>query len=538
MHRQRRKSKNLVIILALIVACLYVGYSLITSNLQVRTSLDIGKTSFDVHFENVEVDAKSIIETLPIVSDNKTNITMNITLTQPGDSYIVNANIVNAGTLDAVLNSISVGGVPEEYKDYIDYKILYYFDNTEPKANDLLYAGNDEPIYITIKYNYSEESDSSILLNQEISLNLSLDIEYIPKPKEGTFNQRPFNLYKRMSTMASLDNEKSKYVENENGIDFSKISSDTNGKGIYTVSSTINEEYPINYYRGDVNNNLIANNYCWKIVRTTETGGIRIIYNGSPNEDGTCKQYDGTALNNEFNQYSSNEEDNAYVGYKFGETSASSYEDTHKNTNNSKMYESLSDYISEGNEIWGNAYSEKQLYYYESFFRKSVLEYSDFCFDRTISEDNTPIDLSGEFNNLGYGKNNTVYSGYTRASEKFTPTITCSRNDDILTSNVGGLTLDEAMYAGMLWNEANDNCYLKKENTYWLITPIAFDNDAYIAVIDQGTLTYKKANEKNYIYPVVNLNNTTMIYKGDGSLENPYIVHDSAIYKGMGSIAE
>ena len=41
-------------------------------------------------------------------------------------------------------------------------------------------------------------------------------------------------------------------------------------------------------YLQNTNNNVIFGNYCWKIVRTTNTGGIKLIYNGVPSSDGSC----------------------------------------------------------------------------------------------------------------------------------------------------------------------------------------------------------------------------------------------------------
>ena len=47
-----------------------------------------------------------------------------------------------------------------------------------------------------------------------------------------------------------------------------KKTTDENGKDVY-------------YYAGNVtNNNLVFNNYCWKMVRTTETDGVKLLYNG------------------------------------------------------------------------------------------------------------------------------------------------------------------------------------------------------------------------------------------------------------------
>ena len=61
-----------------------------------------------------------------------------------------------------------------------------------------------------------------------------------------------------------------------------------NGNGVNIRSGTENNSHPIYYYRGEVSdNNVIWGDYCWKILRTTETGGTKIFYNG-PASNGTC----------------------------------------------------------------------------------------------------------------------------------------------------------------------------------------------------------------------------------------------------------
>ena len=40
---------------------------------------------------------------------------------------------------------------------------------------------------------------------------------------------------------------------------------------------------PVYYYNGAVeDNNVLFAGFCWKIVRTTDTGGVKLIYNGAP----------------------------------------------------------------------------------------------------------------------------------------------------------------------------------------------------------------------------------------------------------------
>lgn len=74
----------------------------------------------------------------------------------------------------------------------------------------------------------------------------------------------------------------------DTNIDFSKVSSATNGRGLYIRSGTENDENPIYYFRGDVsNNNVLFGGFCWKIIRSTENGGTKLLYSGTPT-NGEC----------------------------------------------------------------------------------------------------------------------------------------------------------------------------------------------------------------------------------------------------------
>ncbi len=108
-----------------------------------------------------------------------------------------------------------------------------------------------------------------------------------------------------------------------NNINYSAVSSDTNGKGVYTLSSTANDEYPVHFYRGNVdNNNVVFANYCWKIVRTTETGGTKLIFNGELKEDGSCNNI-GAETYTEAVRYYSSIGSIEYIGYSFPDVTTS-----------------------------------------------------------------------------------------------------------------------------------------------------------------------------------------------------------------------
>ena len=107
-------------------------------------------------------------------------------------------------------------------------------------------------------------------------------------------------------------------ANNDYEIKFDQVSSDTNGKGLYFRVGTEFSDYPIYYYRGDVSdNNLIFANFCWKIVRTTETGGIKIVYNGVPS-NGQCNNTGSNSLLSSFSEFNTNSNSPSDVGYMYG----------------------------------------------------------------------------------------------------------------------------------------------------------------------------------------------------------------------------
>ena len=60
-----------------------------------------------------------------------------------------------------------------------------------------------------------------------------------------------------------------------------RAKTDTTYLALYTGEGADTYAKPVYYYKGNVqNNNVLFGGFCWKIVRTTETGGVKIVYNG------------------------------------------------------------------------------------------------------------------------------------------------------------------------------------------------------------------------------------------------------------------
>lgn len=328
----------------------------------------------------------------------------------------------------------------------------------------------------------------------------------IKKTMNGNIYTAPIMLYEMMANKAVLDNTKSEFVTASSGINFANGASDTNGKGIYEIASTRYQTYPIYYYRGQVNNNAKFAGFCWKIVRTTDTGGVKIIYNGIPDEKGKCGDgRDIFVAESEYNITTGG--DKTLIGY---------------------MYSS-------GSNISTNTYSSIVKQEVDKWYENNLKDYSSmledtvYCNDRSVySTENTGANMSGvrtKFN--GYNRLYTQNITLTckNSSDRFT--VSNTKGNGALTYPIALLTLDEESYAG------NSNSYLQSEKSWWTMTPSDHSTRWGIMMvtgsptgtswssINDSTATYKHTNG---VRPVVSLAPMAMSKTGDGSPENPYVV--------------
>lgn len=159
--------------------------------------------------------------------------------------------------------------------------------------------------------------DYFIMPERDVTIRATWSELKLAKSMDGTISKVQ-TLYKMMQDQAVMDNVASEFVSSSNGINFSSAPSNTNGKGIYTRAGTENNEYPIYYYRGEIDNNHVKfAGFCWKIVRTTETGGVKLIYDGVPDSNGYCNNT-GTASQIGTSAFNSSSNSPADVGYMYG----------------------------------------------------------------------------------------------------------------------------------------------------------------------------------------------------------------------------
>ena len=319
-------------------------------------------------------------------------------------------------------------------------------------------------------------------------------------------------------------------------------------------------------------NNVIFGNFCWQILRTTDTGGVKLIYNGIPNE-GKCNNTSGdtTILSEKLNVFENSSRYIAYNGYMYNPESLIEGETLWWTASNGKygnnvIYENGLYYLTDINNKYNKSHkyyclgeeSCSEVYYYhsanarvkltdgrnitqiiddlrinkvdspakeavETWFQNNLVEYQKFIED-TIYCDNREIKDLGPFNPDGSTSNYLTYNSNKES-------LMCSNELDQFSINnekaklkypVGLPTYSEI-------NILNNKNIRKTGSFYWVLTHSS-DSSTFV-VNSSGAFQVSSNNNQTGIRPAISLKSNTKLLEGTGTKDNPYTIDVTDYYK-------
>ena len=451
---KNKRSKFTLIILILLIT-ISIGYAALTTVLKINSNIALGKASFDIHFDNViEKDTNSeVIETAHITNDEKTEISFNISMPRIGDYYRFTSDIVNEGSIPAKIKSIEFNGLTESQRKILSYKVFYTISKKTVAIGDYLGPYTSKNITVEVVYELSDDVSNEDLPTDT----LNLECEFLIQFENGSVSEfRSRAASNRL--MQQTDYFPTSYV------DFTRPTSSNEHEGIYRLDGTENDDFPIYFYRGGnakVHNHVKLGGYCWRIIRTTKTGGIKIVYNGTPNENGGCTA-SGT--------------DMSLQRQKFG---------------------SSNNYATSTIKTW------LATWYFENLIQnQAYLEDTEFCNDKSYYNGNISIDCDEDYI-ISMEKGNTYY-----------PIGLISAQEANMTGLASGYSTDYA------WLVAGD-----RGDSIWTISAHTENNKEWFYMYSGSIGTNGDGVNANCsVRPVVSLNSEVVFDTGDGTQDHPYTV--------------
>ena len=499
-------------IIAVTILLLAIGFAAVSTTLIINGSVNIGENTddFSVIFTKATLDGTDVYAS--VIDDTKKIITFETSdLKTLNQTSVLNYEVTNnSANYDAEVQ-VNCKTKENTTAKYTSIKNELDGNATVIKAKETL----NGTLTVTLNKTATEE------VREEYVCELTFNA--VERNTIGVSEPTLYDLIKSKADTTTV-------------IDYKVRSGVSGTNGIYTTTAT-NGNVPVYYYRGDadkVNNNIIFNNMCWKIIRTTENNGVKIIYNGTPT-DGKCEIQTGTSTQIGTSAFNTKYDDNAYVGYMYGTAGSTTYEATHANTNESTIKKYIDNWYSQN-------FDETTT---------SKLEDTVFCNDRSTKayDANTIGDTSkSTYGNLGYGKTTTLYGAAHRASyysNNPNPSLVCQNDNDKftvdskngngkLTNPVGLITLDEVVLAGFNTQFSNTSNYkdttnyLYTNSHYWTSSPVMLYDRGSASVgvvLSTGSVNGGGVNYAHGVRPVVSLANGTLVNSnGDGTSTNPYVV--------------
>ena len=157
----KRNRKNNIKLLALtLILLLGIGFAALAANLKIDGTLNVSRTSWDVHFENVNITTGSVTANPAPTSDNTTTTEMAYTInfTKPGDFFEFTTDIVNDGTIDAMVDVVSnnayataASTTPISLPSYLTSTVTYA-DGVPIAQNQELLHDTSEKIKVRVEF--------------------------------------------------------------------------------------------------------------------------------------------------------------------------------------------------------------------------------------------------------------------------------------------------------------------------------------------------------------------------------------------------
>lgn len=191
MNKEGRFQNVLIILLAVAVVGMSIGFAAFSSRLTITGNATFEKAKWEVIWDNTtlqETETNATEQGTVVVDSNNMNVTYNVTL-KPHTSYSFTVNAKNNGTFDAKLTGITFTGsspaqVASTYNGKIGYTFTYggadYTDTTTFSTSNPTLAKNGGTVPVVVTLTYPLPENENDLLAEDVNLQLGVQLNYEP----------------------------------------------------------------------------------------------------------------------------------------------------------------------------------------------------------------------------------------------------------------------------------------------------------------------------------------------------------------------
>lgn len=184
MQKQKNIQVALIGVLAFAVLFMSVGFAAYAQTLNINGAAAVGTNKWSVHFkENSLQEVAGSVDGENLTLDTATTANFKVKLNKPGDYYAFSVDVINDGTFDAVLKSITMTQLAEAEAKLLKFSVSY--DGTEYTSSatnltDVLNyntGNNAKNVIVRVEYRSDIAADDLPAADTEVSLSVALGYE-------------------------------------------------------------------------------------------------------------------------------------------------------------------------------------------------------------------------------------------------------------------------------------------------------------------------------------------------------------------------
>ena len=302
---RRRKNKNLILVLLLVIVGGLVGYAALRTNLTINGETTVAKNTWSVKFTTITpVKNDGTITTEPVVTGD-TTFRFGVKLNTPGDEYKVKVKVENQGTIDAMLSANPTLSGLEDMSSYLEYSVKYV-DGVAVEKGNLLEAGKEDVIKVVLRFKKDiSDTDLAGLATADVTKTMTFSMTYVQADNTAAEREKHYTC-KKATTLHTETCSRTSYGCIDKGYtngatityghtDSSKLTNGqlTNGQsGGYALDCDVSGSgdyerfyYVSDLYTGTVNGiDQFDSNYA-VLIYHKNIGRARYYYENSANEN-------------------------------------------------------------------------------------------------------------------------------------------------------------------------------------------------------------------------------------------------------------
>ena len=163
--------KHLKLISLILILIISIGFAYLTSSLVINGIIGYKGNTWNIYFDNIHMITNDVGGDKPTINNSKDTVDFSITFSEPGEVYKFSVDVVNDGTIDAMLSEILTTGITTSNSKYLSYTVKYY-DDTELSVNDGIKTGTKTRLNVEVNYKY-ETDELAPAGNQDFSVKLT-----------------------------------------------------------------------------------------------------------------------------------------------------------------------------------------------------------------------------------------------------------------------------------------------------------------------------------------------------------------------------